>query len=1055
MITVRVPAEIRKYKEKIAGLITGRQFLAILGTSVVCVPLYYFATDLGINEEVRDWLVLIFAIAGLSFGFVTYNGLPMEKLSKVMLCYFLFPHRRTVITKNRLRTLSKREDFQNAPQGIWQKYRHKYYQRQASLERTVYMEEAIERGDFSYESAPTENLVTVKKPSFGRGNKDNDNKKKTKKEKQQQKWEQDALLVRKKLEENPEYVPDKNEAKLLKRLNQKEFNDRKRVIEEKKKEVDQKNKKLKKRRTVQIKIPRSVADTIPILAAYEEGMFEVAPNKYSKAYLLSDINYKTAKTEEQTDIFCRLRDFYNSFPGDVHIQMCVDNRVVSTEAMEKEVFYPMAKDGYDKHRKEYNRIMGIQMTAGHNNMKVEKYLVITIDAAEPYEAILRFRKMDSEVVDNLRKLGVYAKRISTTERLAYFHDKFRPGQEGQLRVDYDFLKQNNLSEKDYISPPSFYFGKANMMQIGDTYSRIMYLTNYPASLSDEIMRSFYDVDFPVTVTFNIQPVDHAKAMRLVQTQLTSIKKDKMEAERKAIRDNYSPDNIRQDIKDGFEQYNQLYDDMLNNDQKLFFNFLTVMVGGATLQELESNCEVLNNRAQGHMCEFQTLNFQQEEAYKTTLPFGYVSNQIGIDRSMTSESTTVFIPFTCTELYQLGGFYYGLNAISRNFVMLDRNKMKTPSGFVLGTSGSGKSFATKREILNVLLHDNDSSVIIIDPENEYSDFVRAFGGVVIRVAPDSEVHLSPMDMPEDYGLDEEDGPDTPMPIKKAKAIKKKSGFLMSIVERMIAVGGNADVSTILPQQKTIVDNCVREVYDEYLKHDFDPAFLPSLLDLQACLDRKKGESKEAYDLAVGVEYYTRGSMDVFAHQTNVDVNNRLISFNVRDIGEQLRMIALVIVFDFIWNRMVQNKARSVRTYAYCDEIHIMFKSFYAADFLKQLFKRGRKYGLCITGLTQNCAELLATEQARGMIGNSDYILMLNQKAEDLELLAEMLGISDEQRRFVSGVDAGCGLLFAEKTIVPFVDDFPKDSYLYKLMSTKFGEDMPDEEAMRHVQEIMAS
>lgn len=379
-------------------------------------------------------------------------------------------------------------------------------------------------------------------------------------------------------------------------------------------------------------------------------------------------------------------------------------------------------------------------------------------------------------------------------------------------------------------------------------------------------------------------------------------------------------------------------------------------------------------------------------------------------------------------------------------------MKTPSGFVLGSSGSGKSFATKREILNVLLNNAETGILIIDPENEYGDFCRAFGGTVLKISADSSNYINPMDMNEDYGLDEDDEEDTSLDTKKSKAMQKKSDYIMSIIERMISTGSSADETTITPVQKTIVDRCVSRCYESYLKHDFDPKYLPTLIDLQNELDKEKG-TEEGRLVAEGVEYFTHGSMNIFAHTTNVHVKNRLIVFNVRDLGPQLKQIALTIVFDFIWNRMIENKNKGVRTYCYCDEIHVMFHSYYAANFLKQLYKRGRKYGLCITGITQDIEDLLKSEHAKGMISNSDFIMMLNQSSENLNILADMLNISETQMGYITGADEGSGLLFAEKVIVPVIDRFPKDSYLYKMMSTKFGEDMSKKEIEVMIKEIM--
>ena len=383
----------------------------------------------------------------------------------------------------------------------------------------------------------------------------------------------------------------------------------------------------------------------------------------------------------------------------------------------------------------------------------------------------------------------------------------------------------------------------------------------------------------------------------------------------------------------------------------------------------------------------------------------------------------------------------------------QSDLKTPSGFILGSSGSGKSFATKREILNVLLNDNKTGVLVIDPENEYGDFARAFGGTVIKISADTTNYISPMDMPPDYGLDEEDDSETtPMDVKKSKALKKKSDYIMSIIERMISTGSTADNSSITPQQKTIVDRCVSRCYQKYLEHEFDTDYLPTLIELQNELDKER-ENEDGRLMAEGVEYYTRGSMDIFAHHTNVAYQNRFVVFNIRDLGDQLRQIALIIIFDFIWNRMVENKNKGIRTYCYCDEIHVMFSTYYSAYFLKQLYKRGRKYGLVITGITQNIEDLLKSDMARGMIGNSDFILMLNQSPEDLKILAKMLNISDTQMGYVNRADAGSGLLFAENTIVPFIDRFPHDSYLYTLMSTRFGEDESKEKIEEFITRAM--
>ena len=427
-----------------------------------------------------------------------------------------------------------------------------------------------------------------------------------------------------------------------------------------------------------------------------------------------------------------------------------------------------------------------------------------------------------------------------------------------------------------------------------------------------------------------------------------------------------------------------------------------------------------------------------------------NKKLYVERALTTESTSIFLPFASQELFQIGGFYYGLNQISRNLIMCNRTKMKTPSGFILGSSGSGKSFACKREMLSVLLSDSKTGLLIIDPENEYSDFCKAFGGTILSLSSSAETYINPMDMDENYGLDENDDPiETPMDKKKEKALQKKTEYLMSIIHCMVS--DNDNKSTITPQQKSIIDRTIKRTYDEYLKHDFNAEYIPTLVDLQNELDKER-DYESGRLIAEAVEYYTRGSMNLFSHKSNIDFTNRFVVFNIRDLGKELKQISLLIVLDFIWNRMIANSQSKIRTYCYVDEIHVLFQNAFSERYLQQLYKRGRKYGLVITGITQDVEDLLKSDMAKGMISNSDFIMMLNQSSENLKLLANMLHISEAQTSYVSRADAGSGLLYAEKTIVPFVDQFQTDSYLYTLMSTKFGEDSDEdiEEFIKNLQ-----
>ena len=1055
MITIRVPNEIRKYKEKIAFGLSVRQLISVIAAVVVCVPLYFFGRGF-ISDDVLSWVVILIALPILSFGFLHSKNMPFERLVVVIFMFeVVLPRRRVFRTFNAFRNWNELAVSEEIPKGFLRKWFYDYCKRESALERTVLLMEAEAKGNSMHEGVDDIKLLTVsnfpgngdKKPKKDKGS----NKSETVKPKVQVIAEE----IKAKQKEDPYYVLSPKEHKALKAWNNYKLNLRKKELNQKKKVVKSESSVLLKRRRVKSDIPRSTQQTIPFIADYDEGLFEVKPNEYSKMYILKDINYKTSKDEEQIMIFNKLGEFYNYFQDDVHLAITIDNRFVSAEEQERKVFYRMNNDELDIHRQEFNSVLKRQMVVGNNDMQVEKYLTITIVAETPIEALLRFHKIDVEVAERLRKFRSDAVVMSTTDRLAYYHDRFRRGQEGNFKINYDFIKAQGISSKDYIAPSFFEFSNRHL-QIESDFYRVMYINNLPVSLSDNFFIDFCNNSFATTTTLSISPIAQEKGLKIVKRQLTGIEMNKIDAERRAIKSGYNPNTIRHDIKDSHAQALELYDDMINKDQRIFFVSFTVLVHGSTLSELDENCKILQSKAGAITAQLQVLTRQQEEGLKITMPFGYKPSKIMVDRTLTTDSLTVFMPFSNQELFHRGGFYYGLNQISHNLIILNRTAMKTPSGFVLGSSGSGKSFSAKREMLNILLANPDTTLIVIDPENEYGDFARAFGGTVIKLSAssDSNNYINPFDMSEDYGLDEDDPLDVAMEVKIAKAKAKKSDFLMSIIESMMSIGSGSNKTSITPQQRTLIDRCVGTLYAEYFRHNFDPNFIPTMKDFQDLLDKEK-DSEDGKKIAEAVEYYSRGSMSLFAHKTSVNIDSRFVVFNVRDLGEQLRQIALTVVFDFIWNRMIQNKNKGVRTYCYCDEIHVMFRSVFAADYLNQLYKRGRKYGLVITGITQNVTDLISSTQAQGMISNSDYIMMLNQSSEDLRILAHMLNISEAQMHYVISADPGSGLLFAENVIVPFVDRFPSDSYLYSLMSTKFDEDMSSADRDKKIKDIISS
>ena len=795
MIAVRIPDEIKKYKEKIVWGLTARQVISLLLAGFICVPLYWYGKDF-IPEDILSWIIILIATPIGAIGFFKFNGMPMEKFIVAVAKFeVLYPRKRVFKTENAFREWQEEAEKEDNPKGFLNVLKKREYDDLASLERAYLLEMGEAEGkDIDIEK---EAVLTVR---TGNGNNKKPKKDKDRKEDNglkesfiSLKIKEEAEKILLKQKEDANYVPTAKEYRILKKWNNEQLKAKKKAVIEKTKSVAEKSNSMKKRRKVKTAIPKSTQQTIPYIADYEEGLFEVTPNKYSKMYRIKDINYRTAKPEDQVQIFCKLGEFLNYFSEEMRFAFVIDNRVISTEEQERKVFYPMAGDEYDRHRKEYNNILKRQIVSGRNDIQVQKYLTVTIDCNTPIEALLKFHKIDAEVITNFKKIGSDAYVLSTDERLEYYHDKFRKGREGEFEIDYDFIKTQGISSKDYIAPSFMHFDRKHF-QIEDEYYRCLFLNNLPASLQDEFLSEICDNDFPVTTSLSIQPVAQDKGLRIVKKQLTGIEKDKIDAEKRAIRAGYSPETIQHSIKDALAGAETLYDDMMNKNQKMFFVTITMMVHGSTLDELEENCNIVISKARKYTSQLQVLSSQQEEAFKVTLPFGYIPKDLCVERTLTTESTSIFMPFSNQELFQPGGFYYGLNQISHNLVIVNRTHMKTPSGFVLGSSGSGKSFATKREILNVLLSDNRTGILVIDPENEYGDFCRAFGGVVLKISADSENHINPMDMPPEYGLDEDDDVNTtPLSVMKDKALKKKSDYIMSIVERMISVGSSGDNS----------------------------------------------------------------------------------------------------------------------------------------------------------------------------------------------------------------------------------------------------------------------
>ncbi len=786
------------------------------------------------------------------------------------------------------------------------------------------------------------------------------------------------------------------------------------------KEKKQKLSELNKRKKVKSKLPKSTQGAIPYITDYDEGIFEIEKDKYSITLTFSDINYQTSRVEEQQSMFMRYTELLNYFSPEVEFSITLNNKNIDINELKEEILISDEKnDGLDKYRIEYNQMLMKQVSAGRNELKREKMITITIKARNIMEAMINFNRIELEIVSNFQQIGSKARRLSTSERLELLHDIFRNDQIGNFdcngSFDYAKLKANNLSAKDYIAPSVFKFD-TNEILIGDRYARCVFINNLPSYMSDKFLAEITDSDFNMVTTLSMQAVAPQDAIKIVRRQILGMESNKIEQQKKAIKAGYDPNMINHNLKHSLEEAEELLDYLQNKNQKMFLVSIVLMPIANTKEDLKRYVDSISAIARKYLCQVQKLSFQQKEAFNQVLPLGH--NTLLIKRTLTTDSTAIFMPFTSQELFQEDGMYYGLNGVSKNLIMLNRKNLKNPNGFILGTPGSGKSFSAKREIVNVLLN-TDDDVIIIDPEREYTPLAGGFEGEVIPISAGSKHYLNPFDMSEDYA--DEENP-----------LTLKSDFVLSLCE--ILIGGK---NGLTPVERSLVDRCLNRCFSKYLE-TMDIKDQPTLKNFYEEMLKQSKTDPEARGLASALEIYTTGNLSVFANRTNVDVNNRFIIYDIKDLGKNLKTVGMLVVLDSIWNRITQNRMKGKRTWVYVDEIYLLFANEYSANYFFELWKRARKWGAIPTGITQNVEDLLKSDTARTMLSNSEFLLLLNQAYSDKIQLQELLNISDTQLSYVTNVEAGKGLIRAGENIIPFIDSFPKKTKLYEMMTTN-----PDE------------
>jgi len=760
------------------------------------------------------------------------------------------------------------------------------------------------------------------------------------------------------------------------------------------------------------RLPKTAQQTIPYQEMCRDGICIIGDRYFTRQIQFYDVNYQLAQNEDKNLIFENYCDFLNYFDSSIKVQLSFLNQRADMEEYQKSIHIPEQADAFNGIRREYSGMLKGQLARGNNGLTKTKYITFGIEADSLKEAKPRLERIEADVLANFKVLGVRAHSLDGYERLAILHRMFHPSDNQKFKFAWDAIWKTGLSSKDFIAPDSFTFKSGQYFQIGRTYGAVSFLQILAPELTDRMLADFLDLESSMVVTLHIQSIDQSAAIKNIKRKITDLDRMKIEEQKKAVRAGYDMDIIPSDLATFGSEAKTLLEDLQSRNERMFLVTMLVMNHAGTRQKLENNIFQAAGVAQKYNCALRRLDYQQEQGLMSSLPLGL--NQISIQRGLTTSSTAIFVPFTTQELFMNGeALYYGLNALSNNLIMADRKKLKNPNGLILGTPGSGKSFSAKREITNAFLITPDD-IAIIDPEQEYSPLVQRLGGQVIDISPASDQYINPMDLTLNYSED-----DNPLTLK--------SDFILSLME--LIVGGKSGLE---PVEKTVVDRCVHMVYRDYLQ-DPRPEKMPVLGDLYELL--RKQPEQEAQRLATALEIYVTGSLNVFNHQTNVEIKSRIVCYVIKNLGKQLKKFGMQVVQDQVWGRVSENREAHKSTRLYIDEMHLLLREEQTAAYTVEIWKRFRKWGGIPTGITQNVKDLLASREIANIFENSDFIYMLNQAGGDRQILAKQLNISPHQLGYVTNSNAGEGLLFYGNVIIPFVDHFPKDTELYSIMTTR--------------------
>ena len=787
---------------------------------------------------------------------------------------------------------------------------------------------------------------------------------------------------------------------------------RHKLTREEKKQI----KLIKERIKNKAKQPATAQATIPYDRIWPDGICLVNGNRFTKTIEYQDINYQLAQNEDKAAIFEGWCDFLNYFDSSIYIQLSFFNLTADADSFEQAINIPNRGDEDDAIREDYSDMLHNQLAKGNNGLVKTKFLTFGIDADDLKSAKSRLERIELDILNNFKRLGVSARGMDGKERLQLMHAIFHMDTQAKFLFEWDWLPMAGLGTKDFIAPSSFEFRDSRRFKMGGKMGAASYLQILAPELNDRMLSEFLSMDSSLIATMHIQSIDQVAAIKQIKRKITELDRGKIEEQKKAVRSGYDIDILPSDLSTYGGEAKKLLQDLQSRNERMFLLTFVILNTADTKRQLDNTVFQALGIAQKYNCSLERLDFQQEKALVSSLPLGL--NQIEIQRGLTTSATAIFVPFTTQELFQIGGeaLYYGLNTLSNNLIMVDRKLLKNPNGLILGIPGSGKSFSAKREITNVYLITNDD-IAICDPEGEYAPLVRRLHGQVIKISPTSSDYINPMDINLNYSDDE-------------NPLALKSDFILSLCE--LIVGGRDGLQ---PIEKTVIDRAVRIVYRKYLENPI-PENMPILGDLYNVL--KEQDEKEAARLATALEIYVSGSLNVFNHQTNVDVKNRVVCYDIKELGNQMKKLGMLIVQDQVWGRVTANRNEGRCTRYYMDEMHLLLKEEQTAAYTVEIWKRFRKWGGIPTGITQNVKDFLSSREVENIFENSDFIYLLSQAGGDRAILAKQLNISPHQLSYVTQSGEGEGLMIYGKVILPFTDKFPKNTELYRIMTTKLNE-----------------